>query len=72
MLFSAKMSLSLVNAAFTVSGVAVTVGHAFDPVRFTRCVCSTSYIGNQIALRGFLLCFVANRLYTCAMPIFDG
>ncbi len=28
--FSAKTSLSLVNAALTVSGVAVTVGQAFD------------------------------------------
>ena len=47
------MSLSLVKAALTVSGVAVTVGQAFDPVRFTRCVCSTSYMGNQMAWSGF-------------------
>ena len=60
--FSEKMSLSLVKAAFTVSGVAVTVGHAFEPVRFTRCVCNTSYIGNQIALSGFFVCLVASRL----------
>src|SRR5579883_3566464 len=60
--FSVKMSLSFVNAAFTTSGVAVTVGQAFEPVRFTSGVCRTSYIGNQTALRGFLLCFVVSRL----------
>ena len=60
--FSVKISLSLVKAAFTASGVAVTVGQALDPVRFTRCVCSTSYIGNQMACSGFLLCLVASKL----------
>jgi len=30
-LYSAKTSFSFVNAAFTVSGVAVTVGHALAP-----------------------------------------
>ena len=34
-LCSAKTSFSLVNAAFTVSGVAVTVGQAFAPTIFT-------------------------------------
>ena len=34
-LISAKTSFSFVNAAFTVSGVAVTVGHAFDARSFT-------------------------------------
>jgi hypothetical protein len=38
-----------VNAAFTAFGVAVTVGHAFEPVRLTSGVWSTSYIGNQMA-----------------------
>ena len=56
------MSLSLVNAALTVSGVAVTVGQAFEPVRTCRCECSTSYIRKQIALSGFFTCLVASKL----------
>ena len=56
-LCSANTSFSLVKAAFTVSGVAVTVGHAFDPVSFTSGECSTSYIGKKIASSGFLRCF---------------
>jgi hypothetical protein len=44
---SAKTSPSLVNAAFTVSGVTVTVGHAFEPCRCVSGVCSTSTIGKK-------------------------
>lgn len=49
--FPLKRSLSLVNAAFTTPGVAVTVGQAFDPVRFTSGVCSTSYMRKSEPLR---------------------
>ena len=53
---------ALVKAALTTSGVAVTVGQALEPVRLLRWLCSTSYMGNQMALSGFLLCLVASRL----------
>ena len=43
--FSANTSDSLVNAAFTVSGLAVTVGQAFDACRCTSFVGITSNIG---------------------------
>ena len=51
---SAKTSFSFVKAAFTVSGVAVTVGHAFAPTIFTSGDVSTSYIGKKITSSGFL------------------
>ena len=60
--FSLKRSLSLVNAAFTAFGVAVTVGHALEPVRLNKGVCSTSYIGNQTVCNGFFECFKMSLL----------
>ena len=56
-LCSAKTSFSLVNAAFTVSGVAVTVGQALAATIFTSGEWSTSYMGKKIALSGFFRCF---------------
>jgi len=41
----------------TVSGVAVTVGQAFVPCSFTSGEESTSYIGKNMTLSGFLRCF---------------
>ena len=61
-LCSAKTSFSFVNAAFTVSGVAVTVGHAFAPTIFTSGEVSTSYIGKKMTFSGFLRCFSWIRL----------
>jgi hypothetical protein len=45
---SAKTFDSLVNAAFTVSGVTVTVGHVFEPCRCDSGVCSTSERGQTL------------------------
>jgi hypothetical protein len=56
-LCSANTSFSLVNAAFTVSGVAVTVGQALVPCSFTSGLESTSYMGKKITFSGFLRCF---------------
>ena len=61
-LISAKTLFSLVNAAFTVAGVAVTVGQAFVPVSLTSGEVSTSTIGKKIASSGFLRCFTWIRL----------
>src|SRR5580704_18063348 len=71
-LISAKTLFSFVKAAFTVAGVAVTVGQALVPVSLTSGECSTSTMGKKMASRGFLRCFTWIRLYTWEMPIFAG
>src|SRR6266478_6095160 len=60
-LYSAKTSFSFVKAAFTVSGVAVTVGQALVPTTLSNDVCRTSYIGKKMATSGFFTrCAVFN------------
>jgi hypothetical protein len=61
-----------VNAALAVSGVTVTVGHAFEPCRCTRFVCSLSIIGKKIASSFFFRFFANSRLCTWAIATFAG
>ena len=52
--FSLNISPSLVKAAFTEAGVAVTVGHARELCVFTRKVGSESIIGKKMMSSCFL------------------
>ena len=57
LLSAPNQSIALFGTNITVSGVAVTVGQAFDPCSLTSGECNTSYIGKKMAFNGFLRCF---------------
>ena len=70
--FSVNRSPSLMNAAFTASGVVATVGQ----VRLA-CTCAgrlvrQSIIGKKMMSSGFLACTLYSRLWTCGMPSLEG